>query len=106
MGSIQDLTISDLNRIFKRFPLYSQEEKKDHKVKLEFYIPNQNIYWLITEGSVEYGEFIMFGYCKITDGELGYVSFNELINSGFDIKYKIHRLPIKLSKLKHKYNKL
>lgn len=44
MGSIRELTITDLNRIFKKFPLYSQEDKKDHRVILEFYIPNRNIY--------------------------------------------------------------
>lgn len=103
MGSIRELTITDLNRIFKKFPLYSQEDKKDHRVILEFYIPNQNIYWLITEGSIEYGDFIMFGYCKITDGELGYVSFKELVSTNFDIRYKIHKRLIKLSKLKQKY---
>ena len=103
MRNFKDLTITDLNRIFKRFPLYSQEDKKEHRVILELYIPDQNIYWLITEGSIEYGDFIMFGYCKITDGELGYVSFNELINTNFDIRYKIHKRPIKLSKLKQKY---
>jgi hypothetical protein len=47
----------------------------------------------------------MFGYCKITYGELGYVSFNQLRYIEFGIKYKIHIIPIKLSTLKKKYLK-
>ena len=104
--NVKNLTMLKLKKIFEKYPLYSQEDKKEPRVVIEFYIPNQNIYWLITEGSIEYNDFIMFGYCKITDGELGYVSFNELSSSNFDIRYKTHKIPIKLNKLKEKYLKV
>ena len=94
-----------MKNIFKEYQLYSQEYKKEPKVVLEIFIPNQNIYWLMTEGSVVENDFIMFGYCKITYGELGYVSFNQLRYIEFGIKYKIHIIPIKLSTLKKKYLK-
>ena len=103
MNNIRKLDIITLEKIFKRYPLYSQEGKKEHNVILETFIPNQDIYWLITEGSIEEDDFIMFGYCKIQCGELGYVSFNELLSIKFDIRYKIHKIPVKLSKLKKKY---
>lgn len=102
MRVFQELSINDLKKIFKRFPLYSQEDKKDPRVILELYIPKQDVYWLITEGSVQYDDFIMFGYCKITDGEVGYIGFNQLRYIEFGIKYKIHIIPIKLSTLKKK----
>ena len=106
MNKIKNLTIEKLKNIFKKYQLYSQEYKKEPKVVLEIFIPNQNIYWLMTEGSVVENDFIMFGYCKITYGELGYVSFNDLVNMDFDIRYKIHKIPIKLRKLKNKYLKV
>lgn len=103
MNNIRDIDIITLEEIFKRYPLYSQEGKKEHNVILEIFIPNQDIYWLITEGSIEEDDFIMFGYCKIQCGELGHVSFNELLSIKFDIEYNIHKIPVKLSKLKKKY---
>ena len=51
MNNIRDLDIITLEEIFKRYPLYSQEGKKEHNVILEIFIPNQDIYWLITEGN-------------------------------------------------------
>ena len=51
MNNIRDLDIITLEEIFKRYPLYSQEDKQEHNVILEIFIPNQDIYWLITEGN-------------------------------------------------------
>ena len=105
MNSISKLTIRKLNKIFKYYPLYSQENTEP-KVILELFIPNQNIYWLLTEGNQENDDFIFFGYSKITYGELGYVSFKELLkNTNYGIFYIIHKKPILLEELKEKYNK-
>lgn len=87
---INDLSIDTLKEIFKEYPLYSQEFISNKKVLIEFYIPNQNMYWLMTEGSLEENDFIMFGYCHINDSEFGYVSFNELKKYRYTIKYKVY----------------
>ena len=59
--------------------LYSQEDKdpKDVKVILKLFNPTGRGTWYITEGDLEEG--ILFGYCIIHEGELGYVSLAELI---------------------------
>ena len=99
---LENLSLNKIKKIFENYPLYSQDGK-DQKVLLELFIPNQNIYWLLTEGSVEEDDFIFFGYCKITDGEFGYVSFKELTRISKIIFYKIHKQPILLDILKNKY---
>jgi len=91
--------------MFKDYPLYSQEDVKNKKVILEVFIPNQNIYWLLLEGNKEDDDFIFFGYCKITEAEFGYVSFNELFNLDFDLRFIYHDNPILLKELQSKYNK-
>ena len=87
---INNLKLEYLQKLFKNYPLYSQEYIDNPRVVIEFYIPHQNIYWLITEGNIENDDFIMFGYCHITDSELGYVSFNELMKYEYIVLYKIH----------------
>lgn len=93
MNSVKSLTIEKLEKMFKNYPLYSQDSVKNKKVVLEVFIPFQNMYWLLLEGNREADDFIFFGYCRITDSEFGYVSFNEL-----------HKIPISLDKLKSKYD--
>lgn len=104
LNSFKSLTIDKLNEVFSNYPLYSQEDIEDKKVLLEVFIPNQNIYWLLLEGNFENDDFIFFGYCKIHEAEYGYVSFNELYNLNFDIRFIYHNIPISLEKLKNKYN--
>lgn len=103
MNSIKYLNIDKLNTMFKDYPLYSQEDIKDKKVILEVFIPNQNIYWLLLEGNKEDDDFVFFGYCKIHEGEFGYVSFNEIYNLEFDLRFIYHTTPISLKELKKKY---
>lgn len=38
--------------------------------------------WLMYEGNVEGDDFIMFGWCRIQDEDLGYTSLNELMEIG------------------------
>ncbi len=103
MNNIKTLNIEKLSSMFNNYPLYSQENKKNIKVVLEVFIPNQNVYWLLLEGNRENDDFIFFGYCKITDAEFGYVSFNELYNLDCDLRFIYHKIPISLNKLKSKY---
>lgn len=104
MNSVKILTIEMLEKMFKKYPLYSQDNNKDKKVILEIFIPFQNMYWLLFEGSRENDDFILFGYCKITEGEFGYVSFNELHSLNYGLRFIYHKVPISLDKLKRKYN--
>ena len=43
MNWLKILTVGKLNKMFKKYPLYSQEDKKDPLVILEIFIPNTNI---------------------------------------------------------------
>lgn len=104
MNLIKYITIDEMSNILKNYPLYSQDGKKDPLVILEVFIPNQNMYWLLTEGNKEDDDFTFFGYCKIQCGELGYVSFKELSDLNYNINFIYHKEPIKLSELKKKYN--
>lgn len=104
MNSVKSLTIEMLEKMFKNYPLYSQDNVKHKKVVLEVFIPNQNMYWLLLEGSREADDFIFFGYCRITDSEFGYVSFNELYNLDYDLRFIYHKVPTSLDKLKSKYD--
>lgn len=65
------------NQLEKIPKLYSQENVKDPKVRMKFFLVNMT--WYITEFD---GKDIMFGWVindAYSDGaELGYVSFNEL----------------------------
>ncbi len=106
MHSIKKLNIKKLDKMFKKYPLYSQENKKDIKVVLEVFIPKRNVYWLLLEGNRKVNDFIFFGYCKITDAEFGYVSFNELYNLDCDLRFIYYKVPISLNKLKSKYSNI
>lgn len=104
MNNLKNLTLDDLDKMFKNYPLYSQDGIDDKLVILEIFIPNQNIYWLVTEGEREENDYTFFGYCKIQYGEFGYVSFNEIKNLDYDIKYNNYSIPTKLNSLKKIYN--
>ena len=76
-------------KLFEKYPLYSQDGKGfDSKVIVKFFNPVGSGTWLITEGEKQDDDFLMYGYCHITDWEWGYVSLNEL---------KSVRLPFGLS---------
>lgn len=59
-------------------PLYSQEHSKDPIVHLKLFSPYANWTWLITEGSPEGDDFLLFGYVMGFEEEWGYVSLREL----------------------------
>lgn len=66
-------------KLFEKYPLYSQDGKGlESKVIAKFFNPIGVGTWLITEGEKQGDDYMMFGYCKITDWEWGYISLNEL----------------------------
>ena len=74
------LMTKKLENIFEKYPLYSQDgEGSNAKVIAHYFMPFKNCHWFITEANrLENGDYEMFGYCHISDGELGYVLFSDL----------------------------
>ena len=63
-------------------PLYSKDGLgKKASILARFYLPFTECEWLITEADEQPdGDWLMFGYCHITEWEWGYVSLNELLD--------------------------
>ena len=81
------LMTKQIENFFQKFPLYSQDGKgKDAKV-VAHYFSLTGAEWLITEANkLENGDYEMFGYCKITYGEFGYVMLSQLEELGMQIE--------------------
>ena len=79
---MRQLSVENLESILNGSPLYSQENLLDKaKILAHFFIPFTDCNWLITEAErQEDGDWLMFGYCHITDWEWGYVSLKELLD--------------------------
>ena len=78
-----ELINQDLINKFKKYPLYSQDGKKEKKIIVKYFTPWGGWTWYITEGEQqEYGDWLLFGYVESGLGadcnEWGYVSLNEL----------------------------
>ena len=58
--------------------LNAQEDVADPIVHAHFFNPSGTGDWWITEGSLDEGDYYMFGLCDLGSPELGYVSINEL----------------------------
>ena len=81
--------------------LYSTEDVKEPVVFVKLFHPLSSATWLLTEYNPE--EKLAFGYCHITDGELGYVSIAELENiviGGLKVEKDRSWKPKKLSEAK------
>ena len=72
----------ELMEKFKKYPLYSQEDKgMESEVVVKYFNPYGADTWLITEAErQEDGDWLMFGYCHICCWEWGYVLLSELQN--------------------------
>lgn len=75
-----NLLTEEIIERFKRYPLYSQEDKGfDSLVLVKYFNPVGVGTWLITEAELqEDGDWLLFGYCHIYCWEWGYVSLKEL----------------------------
>lgn len=70
-------------RLIEKFPkLYANEDKNpaDIPVIAKIFNPRGSGTWYLTEYD---GEDIFFGLCCIHEAELGYVSYNDLIDIGY-----------------------
>jgi hypothetical protein len=64
-------------KLFKDYPLYSQEEVKEPKVIAKFFNPQGSATWYLTEYCPE--RKLAFGYVTgLGSDELGYISMEEL----------------------------
>lgn len=74
------LMTEKLKQEFLKYPLYSQEGKgMNAKVIVKYFNPCGAGTWLITEAEEQSdGDWLMFGYCHITEWEWGYVLLSEL----------------------------
>ena len=63
-----------------KHPFHSQDGLgMDAKVIVKYFNPYGLGTWLITEGErQDDGDWMLYGYCKITDAEWGYVMLSEL----------------------------
>ena len=77
-----ELMSKELMEKFKKYPLYSQEDKgMESEVVVKYFNPCGAGTWLITEAErQEDGDWLMFGYCHICCWEWGYVLLSELQN--------------------------
>ena len=74
------LMTKELEKKFKKYPLYSQEEKGlESEVVVKYFNPTGIGTWLITEGEKqEDGDWLLYGYCNLFEWEWGYVLLSEL----------------------------
>jgi len=77
------LMTKELERKLSKYPLRSQEDKviEEREIIVKYFNPIGAETWLITEGEKqENGEWLLYGYCHISEWEWSYVSLDELEN--------------------------
>lgn len=75
------LLTKEIEEKFNKHPLGSQDGLGGKaEVLVKYFNPCGAGTWLITEAEKQGDDWIMFGYCHITDWEWGTVSLNELQN--------------------------
>ena len=75
------LLTKEIIKKFEKYPIYSQDGKGlDAKVLVKFFNPVGAGTWLITEAEKQGDDWLLYGYCHITEWEWGYVSLNELMS--------------------------
>lgn len=91
------LMTKELEKKFKKYPLYSQEDKyEESEVVVKYFNPTGIGTWLITEGEKQDdGDWLFYGYCHLFEWEWGYVTLSELQDV---------RLPYGLSIEREMYN--
>ena len=62
-----------------KFPLYSQDGKKEKEVIVKFFNPMGRGTWYVTEGEKQdNGDWLFFGLVDLYDEEWGYFTLSEL----------------------------
>ena len=75
-----ELINEELKKVFKNYPLYSQDGKGQKAIVIvKYFFPLSDATWIITEAEeCPDGDWRLFGYICITDWEWGYVMLSEL----------------------------
>lgn len=82
----QKLLTAAIKNAAKKFPLYSQEGRKEEAVVLaRFFTPASNMTWYVLEYDIERDE--AFGVVVGQETEYGYFSINELQNLRQEISF-------------------
>lgn len=87
------LMTKELEKLFKNYPLYSQEDKGfDADVVVKYFNPVGAGTWLITEGEKQDdGDWLFFGYCHVFEWEWGSVRLSDLESITLPYGFKIER---------------
>jgi hypothetical protein len=89
--------------------LYSQEHNQDPTVHCKFFTPDSNWTWLVTEGSAEDDDFLLFSYVIGLEEEWGYFVLSELESArgplGVAIERDLYFQPGPFSKVVEPYRR-
>lgn len=88
-----ELINEELKKVFKNYPIYSQDGKgKQATVIVKYFFPLSNATWLITEAEeTPTGDWKLFGYMYISEWEWGYVMLSDLQSYCYKRYFKIER---------------
>jgi hypothetical protein len=89
--------------------LYSQEHNQDPTVHCKVFTPDSNWTWLVTEGSAEDDDFLLFSYVIGLEEEWGYFVLSELESArgplGVAIERDLYFQPGPFSKVVEPYRR-
>lgn len=72
------LVTKALEKLFAKYPIYSQDGKKyDAVVIAKFFMPGSGFTWYVTEATkLDNGDYEFFGYVDGLEGEFGYFTLS------------------------------
>lgn len=100
------LITKELEKKFKKFPIYSQDGQGDQsKIICKFFNPCGVGTWYVMEAKKqEDGDYLFFGYVDLLEKELGYFTLNELkslrLPFGLTIERDLYFSPCTLADIK------
>lgn len=84
------LITKSIEKIFTKYPLYSQDGKgKEAVVIVKFFLPGSGFTWYVTEAEKQdNGDYLFFGYVDGLEGEFGYFTLSQLqgVRSRFGLR--------------------
>lgn len=82
----QKIITKQIEKLFEKYPLYSQENVKDPKVLVKIFNPYGSGTWYITEvEKQDDGDYLCFGLVRLHDTELGYFMLSDLLNTRINV---------------------
>lgn len=83
---MQKIVTKEIERLFAKYPLYSQEGNMDAKVLLKVFNPYGRGTWYVTEANrTADGDYECFGLVSLLDTELGYFMLSDLLNARINV---------------------